>query len=75
MRNMALGVGIFIIIEVVLFMLLSFNLEVLILTVAGVIITLLTLLLINQSRLLKHHQEQMNHLRIQKIRELNEERS
>lgn len=71
MKNLALGAGIFIVIELLLAMLLAVDESMMIMVAAGVI-TLLSLILINQLKLVKSNRDRDNHQRKQKISELNQ---
>ncbi|OMF78623.1 hypothetical protein [Paenibacillus glucanolyticus] len=72
MKTLALGAGIFIVIELLLIMLLAVDEWIMIMLAAGVMITLLSLILHYQMKLVKSNRDYVVHQKRQKIHELNQ---
>ncbi|MFF3921247.1 hypothetical protein [Paenibacillus lactis] len=75
MKNLALGSGIFIVVELILILLFAVDGWVMLIFAAGVMITLLALTLIQQMEIVKYHRKQRRSQNREKIRELNRNRS
>lgn len=73
MKQLALGSGFFILIELLLFMLFGVDEWVMIILAVGVIITLLLLILVRLTELVKSNRDHLEHQHRQKIRELNQQ--
>lgn len=73
MKQLALGAGFFILIELLLFMLFGVDEWVMIILAVGVIITLLLLILVRLTELVKSNRDHLEHQHRQKIRELNQQ--
>ncbi|MGC6587176.1 hypothetical protein MKY82_19625 [Paenibacillus sp. FSL W7-1279] len=73
MKQLALGAGFFILIELLLFMLFGVDEWVMIILAVGVIITLLLLILVRLTELVKSNRDRLKHQQRQKIRELNQQ--
>ncbi len=72
MKTLALGAGIFIVVELLLIMLLAVDEWIMIMLAAGVMITLLSLILQYQMKLVKSGRDYVVHQKRQKIHELNQ---
>lgn len=75
MKNLALGAGIFIVVELILILFFAMDGWVMLIFAAGIVITLLALTLIQQMEIVKYHREQKRSQNREKIRELNRNRS
>ncbi len=75
MKNLALGAGIFIVVELILILLFAMDGWVMLIFASGIVITLLALTLIQQMEIVKYHREQRRSQNRNKIRELNRARS
>lgn len=73
MKQLVLGAGFFILIELLLFMLFGVDEWVMIILAVGVIITLLLLILVRLTELVKSNRDHLEHQHRQKIRELNQQ--
>lgn len=73
MKQLALGAGIFILVELLLFILLGVDEWIMLILAAGVIITLLLLILVRLTELVKSNRDHLEHQQRQKIRELNQQ--
>ncbi|EFU39656.1 hypothetical protein PVOR_20169 [Paenibacillus vortex V453] len=72
MKTLALGAGIFIVVELLLIMLLAVDVWIMIMLAAGVMITMLSLILHYQMKLVKSGRDYVVHQKRQKIHELNQ---
>ena len=72
MKQLALSAGIFILVELLLFILYGID-EWIMLILAGVIITLLLLILVRLTELVKSNRDHLMHQQRQKIREMNDQ--
>lgn len=75
MKNLAIGAGIFIVVELILILLFTMDGWGTLIFAAGVMITLLALTLIQQMEIVKYHRVQRRSQNREKIRELNRNRS
>jgi heme exporter protein D len=75
MKQLALGAGIFILIELLLTMLFAVNEWIMMILTAGAIITLLVLILVRLTEQVKSNRDHLEDKRRQKIRELNQQSS
>ncbi|MEC0310648.1 hypothetical protein P4H67_28190 [Paenibacillus lautus] len=75
MKQLVLGAGIFILIELLLTMLFAVNEWIMMILAAGAIITLLLLILVRLTELVKSNRDHLEDQRRQKIRELNQQSS
>lgn len=73
MKQLALGVGFFILTELLLFILFGVDEWIMIILAVGVIITLLLLILVRLTELVKSNRDYLEHQHRQKIRELNQQ--
>lgn len=73
MKQLALGAGIFILIELLLFILFGVDEWIMLILAAGVIITLLLLIHTRLTELVKSNRDHLMHQQRQKIRELNQQ--
>ncbi|PJN55638.1 hypothetical protein PAEVO_23600 [Paenibacillus sp. GM2FR] len=71
MKQLVLGAGIFILIELLLTMLFAVNEWIMMILAAGAIITLLLFILVRLTELVKSNRDHLEDQRRQKIRELN----
>ncbi|MCV4231733.1 hypothetical protein OHJ21_11180 [Virgibacillus sp. LDC1] len=75
MKQLVLGAGIFILIELLLTMLFAVNEWIMMILAAGAIITLLLFILVRLTELVKSNRDHLENQRRQKIRELNQQSS
>ncbi|MEC0256353.1 hypothetical protein [Paenibacillus lautus] len=75
MKQLVLGAGIFILIELLLTMLFAVNEWIMMILAAGAIITLLLFILVRLTELVKSNRDHLEDQRRQKIRELNQQSS
>lgn len=71
-KQLALGTGFFILIELLLFILFGVDEWIMIIIAEGVIITLLLLILVRLTELVKSNRNHLDHLQRQRIKELNQ---
>lgn len=75
MKQLVLGAGIFILIELLLTMLFAVNEWIMMILAAGAIITLLLFILVRLTELVKSNRDHLENQRRQKMRELNQQSS